>query len=391
VLERQSDEGAFGVGIPPRCPLAEQVGEEDETIRARRGRGDFTVQQLVGALARRRCPLLLEGADLVLHPRVGAAGRLHGAAGVHAARHGVRPDEGPHRVVEDGLARRRGDPRGGAEVVVGQAGLHRSRPDPRADPVAGAGHDGDARTQAQASRRLPRQGAHHVGGLAQVGQLLPVDAGDAHEGLRPSPRREVERVGARSVGVLARHHAGQPEVEPVLGVEHLRRSGVDVRLVPLHPHQLLDRVGRAGPVAGDAVEVAGVDPLEEGPALAHGALVAVQDGGPQGPALAVHAEAPHHLAAEADRRHVARVLHQGGRRLAHRAPPVRGVLLGPVAVEVARAVGGGDARHQPALGREERRLVARRAQVVGQDHAAHWPRSPPPGSPTRRWERCASP
>jgi len=72
---------------------------------------------------------------------------------------------------------------------------------------------------------------------------------------RPSIGVQIEGVRARGVGRIGRHDAGQLEVDEVLGVEHLVRVGVNLRLVLLQPGEFLDAAGRAVAMAGYSIEL----------------------------------------------------------------------------------------------------------------------------------------
>ena len=123
-------------------------------------------------------------------------------------------------------------------------------------------------------------------------------------------------------------------------------------------------------MSGDVVEVPQGDLLPQGGGLGLGPLVGPDDGGPQGVALLIHAQAPHHLAGEGDCGDVAGVdaglVNQVAAGDADGLPEILGILLGPVGVEVVAVVAEHLAGDHFPLVAEQGCLVAGGAQIVGQ-------------------------
>ena len=124
-------------------------------------------------------------------------------------------------------------------------------------------------------------------------------------------------------------------------------------------------------MAGDPVGLLHADAVDDGLRLGHGAHVGPDQRVAQRPGLAIHDDAPHHLAAEGDAGDLLG-LHLGrGEQLpgggAHGLPPVLRVLLDPVDVRQLQAVAEERAGHHPAVAVVQRGLVARRAEIVCED------------------------
>ena len=85
----------------------------------------------------------------------------------------------------------------------------------------------------------------------------------------------------------------------------------------------------------------------------------------------IHRQTHHHLPGKGDHGDVLGPISRGGEQLPcgirHGAPPVRRVLFRPAGPRVGRGVRAKGARHGVSLQVEQRGLVPRRAQVMGQD------------------------
>ena len=244
--------------------------------------------------------------------------------------------EGSHRAVTATHHHRRPGHQTG-----GPRGLRRDRPDHR-----GGGDD------------VGEQRARQVGGLDQLG--------------RPLPRRLVVGVRAGRVGRVRGQHTGQPVGDEVLGQHHGARPGEDLGLLVPHPHDLGQRVRRVEPVSGDLVPLGHPDPVDQRGGLRHRAGIGPDDRRPHRRPGLVQQHRAHHLTGERDHLDVLGphrcLAEQVLRRGAQGRPPVLRVLLGLAPRTEVGAVGGGDGRQHLAVVTDQRGLVARGAQVVGDDH-----------------------
>ena len=368
VFHLQADECALRVRIPARRALAQHVGQEDHAVGAHRALFDLPVDEIVGAHAQL---LRLGGfkfADLVLQPGVAQTRGLHGAVGGIHAGHDVGPGHGAHLIVEHRLVAGGGDPRGGSHAGEGLARTHGARAHVGANTVAAAHHHRRTHGKSGCLGRFPGHAARHAGGGHDLGQLVRIDPGNVHDLLRPGEGVQIHAgVGGR-IGGLGAELAGELEHDVIFGVEGLVGVLIDIRLVVPHPHQLLKSIAGGVAVSGDVVVIGEGDVLADGVLLRLGALVRPDDGRAQGIARLIHAQAAHHLSGEGHRGDVvlvdAGLGDQSLRGVADGFPPVVGVLLRPVVVEVVAAIAVHRGTDQPALLGKQSRLVSGGAQIV---------------------------
>ena len=231
--------------------------------------------------------------------------------------------------------------------------------------IAGSRGHGQACGQAQRFRRRGGQCAGPRGRLNDAGQPVQRDRQVASHGLRPLTVGHVEESGARGIRDVGGGLAGEAQANEVLGQQNPANPSVGVGLVLAHPKELgrsesFQRwIGRARDDLGKP------DLALDGLALGGGALVAPENGRPDGPIAGVQERGAMHLAGEpdsADDRRVRRHPDAGAEGLEGRAFPGVGVLLGPAGLRgvhgIFRRVGGQDAsvasdQHRPRAGGAE--------------------------------------
>ena len=87
------------------------------------------------------------------------------------------------------------------------------------------------------------------------------------------PAQQIVHAAARGVRIVGRQAAGQPVVDVVLRAEHLVDAAERLRLVVAVPEDLEHRVVRRGKtIAGQAIPVRRIDPLEESAVCSAGRL-----------------------------------------------------------------------------------------------------------------------
>ena len=277
------------------------------------------------------------GGDVAVHPGIEYAGAVdaqqHAQTGLRVdavvdvgkgvdARPGVVVHLAEH-AVDDAAGACRGCYLAGVEHVErqGVVGL-----------VATAIGDGRAGLQPQllggggADHALLAERGHDVGYQAAV-EAVVVEQELCHAVLLEVPEHAFRQSADGGV-----HRARQAHGQIVAGQHHLVYLAVHLGLVILHPCQL-----GGGEVAGRVEQMAqalvGAQGLEGLLAVGHGARVAPDDGGAQGPQVAVHAHQSVHLVADADGGYLvalhAAVGHNLLERLLGVLPPRVGLLLGP--------------------------------------------------------------
>ena len=292
--ERQADEGAAGIRVGVRRPLALQVRLEEESLRARLPALRLGEQLLVRRVA--------EG---VVQPLQRARGREHHAHRVPGAR---------NRVAEDV------QPRLGLGPVFGQRGE---------DDAGRAENDGErARpvdADAERSRSLVARCADRRA-LVRRRQPLGRQLERLEHLVAPAAVRDVEEERARRVRDVDRALARQPQPDVVLRQQDVRDPRIRLGLVVPQPEELRRREAGQRAVPGQLDQPLEADALLDLGALGRGALVVPEDRRAQHLLVLVERDEAVHLAGEADRRGLDVEV---GERGLGRAPPVLRILLGP--------------------------------------------------------------
>lgn len=395
-LQRDVEEHARRVRVFEGTAVTVEPGREDDTVGTGRygphDLGQVVVKGRVGgleALTVLRDIVLVKvdvhfiESQVVLDPLDTLGGGLHLGKVVVTAFLST-DDGGDHGHDVDLLFFQNGaDPAGrtGIDVCIARedrACAHRDE-----GRVSATAEDGNAGHETEVFRRFRGQGTDFVRGLADVGQMLFVDAHHVTDLVAPALVALAGVIEQCCEGRVFGHDtlAGAAADEVFLNIEPFVDLVVDFRLVVLDPEVfedgVLDRGGhRVGvvEVRQELEQVGAGDLRTVGDGLLQflfGALVHVGHGGPEGVALFVDDHDTLHLAAEGDAvdllRFDVRLREDLLRGDAHRLPPVVDVLLDAAVFENGKTVthGGGLQQSDDLVDAEETGLDAGGADVIG--------------------------
>ena len=367
-----ADEGAARIRIPVRGALTQEVGEEVQAVGVDIAAG---VGREGGGVGARRV-----GGQGLGDPLHRCAAGLHRRGRHEAPGHDIVEGEGAAvRIVERRVGGER-DPRRRAQAHVGAVfGGDDAGADGRHRAVAPAHHDANLGRQAQGIGGMRGEGAHDRHGVDDLGEERGIEACRVEHGARPGSGELVVGVRAARVGPIGGQAPGETEDDVVLRDAETAHPPPHVGFVVAHPHDLLDRVGGVQPVAEQPVGRLVAEGVAQFAFLCRRARVGPDDRRAHGSPVAVEEHGAHHLAADDEARHLGRLhlgaLDERSRRRHDGVPPVAGVLLGDAAGGEVGGVGDGDGCEQAAGVVVERRLVAGRSEIVGDEHGRVTPRT----------------
>ncbi len=277
--------------------------------------------------------------------------------------------DGARLGVDDRRVAADADPGRRADVAVGAACLDHTGAHPGTCAVASPHDHGGSRDQSGRIRRGGCDCADDRRRRDDSGQLLDREIKRIEKRLMPCPRAQIKEQRPRRVRIIGDEFARKSVDQIIFGLEKTDGLSIEFRLMGAQPKDLGGAIGRAGAVAGDAIDFLVATGCGHPLRLGLCALVRPNDAGAQRFALHAQRHTPHHLPAKGDGGDVMRVhaalRQQLLRRHDYSAPPIRGVLFRPVWLGIGRGIGRERTADQCAVGVEETGLVAGRTQVVG--------------------------
>ena len=175
----------------------------------------------------------------------------------------------------------------------------------------------------------------------------------------------VEQKHAAGVGIIGAVHAGQAEVDVVLGQHDLLDAGKVLRLVLAHPEDFRRGEAGEGDVGGQGGEPLLADDAVEVFDLLLRASVIPENGTADDLVILIEDDEPVHLPAAADAGHVGGVgpLQQLVHAVDAGGPPGVGILLRPARLREVQRVFPADLPADPALFVNEGQLDCRGAEI----------------------------
>jgi hypothetical protein len=167
---------------------------------------------------------------------------------------GITQDGTPHGQLHDFGGPRRDH----GQTLVNHAAAERG-----ASLVMTAGGQKNLLPQSQLGRQIPAQRADRPAfGRRQGREASRIDATSLQDIAGPAPRRQVVHLGTGGQAVADHGPAAQPPEKEVLVQQELTRLAPHLRLVPLEPEQLGQRIDGVDGHAGAAKECRGSKPLD---------------------------------------------------------------------------------------------------------------------------------
>ncbi len=352
VVQAEPDQRAARRRIVQRGLLAEEIGQQDQAIGARRQSRGQPVEALERRLAACRGCLRFLRRQLSHQPVQDRAGAGHAAIGHEQAGHQVIVQKQPR--VGSGRGGREQDVAGPAELQQAVAGPADPSHERGGNVVGGTRDHGRAGGEARGRRGRRAHRADDLVGPVQLRQDVRPDMAQRHQIRRDPAIRQIDEAGFQRPVALDRAASGQAPVDVVIGAEQGRDPPEPVGLMALQPAQLRRHQLLVDAVAGAPDEGGRIDLGGERSHLGAGPAVALLDAPAQQLALGIQQHDRRQHAGDPNRRDRGAGQAGGLQQLRNQGadirPPLLRRLLGParlLGMERDRAAGE---RQAPAFG-----------------------------------------
>ena len=303
-----------------RRPLATQIGEEEQAIRA------------WGRAGRQRAELVIaDGAakDVAPPAQRCARGQRHRHQ-VIALRHRMTEGMQPSGSINGELFGMRKEHAAASDRGADPARRDNAGADRGGRVVTGPRRHGKICRQSQLAGDRGKQPATDLGALQHLGHPVRWNVEGGQDLRRPIAAADVEEQGSRCVGHVARQFTGELHPDEIFGQEHVAQMAILDRLDVTKPENLRRLEAGQCRVTGDLDQPVSAHTLGDDLALRCRSLIVPEQRWPDHLAALIEKDRAMHLPCEPNAGNIAaRLGSDAAEHLAARRPPIGGVLLGP--------------------------------------------------------------